>query len=114
MGVDNYTVHEGAITPESVHSEQSDPVQYDNRSITLPKVPFPEAVQVDPILAARRRPGTFENDSLESFYKPVDSYEGAHRYDPNFEWEPQEERRVVRKVYTVVDMFHATMVDKRT
>jgi hypothetical protein len=31
-------------------------------------------------------------------YRPVDSYEGLHRYDPDFEWEPEEERKVVRKV----------------
>jgi hypothetical protein len=31
-------------------------------------------------------------------YKPVDTYEGLHRYDPDFEWEPAEERKVVRKV----------------
>lgn len=31
-------------------------------------------------------------------YRPVESYEGIHRYDPDFEWEPEEEKRVVRKV----------------
>lgn len=41
---------------------------------------------------------TFENESLESFYKPIDSYEGRHRYDPQFQWEPAEEKRVIRKV----------------
>jgi hypothetical protein len=32
------------------------------------------------------------------FYKPIDRYEGKHRYDPDFVWEPEEERKVVRKV----------------
>ena len=32
------------------------------------------------------------------FYKPIDSYEGLHRWDPEFEWEPKEEKRLVRKV----------------
>jgi hypothetical protein len=32
-------------------------------------------------------------------YRPVDTYEGLHRYDPDFEWEPEEERKVVRKVW---------------
>lgn len=32
-------------------------------------------------------------------YKPIESYEGYHRYDPDFEWEPAEEKRVVRKVH---------------
>jgi hypothetical protein len=34
----------------------------------------------------------------KDFYRPVDSYEGLHRYDPDFDWEPEEEKRVVRKV----------------
>ena len=39
-----------------------------------------------------------EDDSLASFYKPVESYEGRHRYDPYFQWEPAAEKKVVRKV----------------
>ena len=39
-----------------------------------------------------------ETDSLEDFYKPIAEYEGAHRYDPKFQWEPKEEKRVVRKI----------------
>jgi len=31
-------------------------------------------------------------------YRPVETYEGIHRYDPDFSWEPAEEKRVVRKV----------------
>ncbi len=41
---------------------------------------------------------TFEKDADESFYVPIDKYEGKHRYDPKFEWEPHEERKLVRKV----------------
>jgi len=42
---------------------------------------------------------TFAGSGLHSrFYKPLDSYEGKHRYDPDFDWEPEEERKVVRKV----------------
>jgi hypothetical protein len=48
---------------------------------------------------ARRREGaTFAIQGLGEHYVPIDSYEGRHRYDPKFEWEPEEERRVVRKV----------------
>lgn len=43
---------------------------------------------------------TFAGRDLGSdHYEPIDSYEGKHRYDPNFDWEPEEERRVVRKVW---------------
>ena len=42
---------------------------------------------------------TFSGAGLKAgFYKPIDHYEGKHRYDPGFEWEPVEERKVVRKV----------------
>ncbi|KAM0802956.1 major facilitator superfamily domain-containing protein [Usnea florida] len=29
---------------------------------------------------------------------PLESYEGKHRYDPKFEWEPKEEKKLVRKL----------------
>ena len=40
----------------------------------------------------------FDTAGLEEFYKPIDSYEGRHRYDPSFQWQPKDEQRVVRKV----------------
>ncbi|KAF3052732.1 hypothetical protein E8E11_010292 [Didymella keratinophila] len=33
-----------------------------------------------------------------SHYRPVDTYESLHRYDPDFEWEPEEEKKIVRKI----------------
>lgn len=39
-----------------------------------------------------------ETDSLEDFYKPIAEYEGAHRYDPKFQWDPKEEKQVVRRI----------------
>ena len=30
--------------------------------------------------------------------EPIDTYEGKHRWDPYFEWQPDEEKRVVRKI----------------
>ena len=43
---------------------------------------------------------TFANSGLSDgdYYNPIDSYEGRHRWDPQFQWEPKEEKRVVRKV----------------
>ena len=42
---------------------------------------------------------TFTGSGLKArFYKPIERYEGHHRYDPDFVWEPEEERKVVRKV----------------
>jgi hypothetical protein len=59
-----------------------------------------ETVSVQPVPTARRRIGVFEsvNDTNEAFYAPIEAYEGRHRYDPEFEWEPNEEKRLVRKV----------------
>lgn len=43
--------------------------------------------------------GTFEkvSGSLD-YYKPIATYEGAHRYDPSFQWTEKEEKKLVRKV----------------
>ncbi|PSN61237.1 MFS general substrate transporter [Corynespora cassiicola Philippines] len=61
---------------------------------------------------------TFAGRDLGSdHYEPIDSYEGKHRYDPNFDWEPEEERRVVRKIDKrictwVCLMFFALQLDR--
>lgn len=31
-------------------------------------------------------------------YKPIPEYEGAHRYDPTFQWTDNEEKKLVRRV----------------
>ncbi|KAJ5827336.1 hypothetical protein N7447_004099 [Penicillium robsamsonii] len=42
--------------------------------------------------------GTFEAGEGYHLYRPIDSYEGLHRWDPNFEWTEQEEKKIVRKI----------------
>jgi hypothetical protein len=42
--------------------------------------------------------GAFEVREGHHFYRPIDSYEGLHRWDPNFEWTEGEEKKIVRKV----------------
>ncbi|KAF1938119.1 MFS general substrate transporter [Clathrospora elynae] len=49
--------------------------------------------------------------------RPVESYEGIHRYDPEFEWEPEEEKKIVRKIDKrictwVCLMFFALQLDR--
>jgi len=45
----------------------------------------------------RRGETAFSTHGLrQDNYRPVDTYEGIHRYDPDVEWEPEEERKVVR------------------
>jgi hypothetical protein len=41
---------------------------------------------------------TFDNAEGVRFYKPMPKYEGLHRWDPKFEWEPEEEKKLVKKV----------------
>lgn len=36
-------------------------------------------------------------ENLHAALPPHESYEGAHRFDPTASWDPEEERRVVRK-----------------
>jgi hypothetical protein len=44
------------------------------------------------------REGTFDAVEGHHFYRPIDSYEGLHRWDPEFEWTEDEEKKIVRKV----------------
>ncbi|KAK2813649.1 hypothetical protein FQN50_000047 [Emmonsiellopsis sp. PD_5] len=51
------------------------------------------------------------------FYKPIDEYEGIHRWDPYFEWDEKEEKRLVRKLDLricsfVCLMFFALQLDR--
>ncbi|KAN0104289.1 phthalate transporter [Hyaloscypha variabilis] len=38
----------------------------------------------------------YETDDVKDVYKPIEGYEGAHRFDPNFKWSPEEEERLVK------------------
>lgn len=40
----------------------------------------------------------FETTEDVRFYKPIPTYEGFHRWDPDFEWEEHEEKKIVRKI----------------
>lgn len=41
---------------------------------------------------------TFLRVPGEDTYIPIDKYEGRHRWDPQFQWDPSEEKRLVRKI----------------
>jgi hypothetical protein len=41
---------------------------------------------------------TFITTEDSHYYKPIDTYEGIHRWDPDFEWGEAEETRLLRKV----------------
>lgn len=47
---------------------------------------------------AKQTDCAFDTTEDPRFYKPIPEYEGAHRWDPDFEWTEQEETSIVRKV----------------
>lgn len=44
--------------------------------------------------------GVFATGGNIDAYKPIEKYEGAHRYDPLFEWTEKEEKKLIRRVCT--------------
>jgi MFS transporter, ACS family, DAL5 transporter family protein len=40
----------------------------------------------------------FDDSGAAQFYQPIEKYEGAHRFDPNATWTPEEENALVRTV----------------
>ncbi|KAI9708651.1 MAG: hypothetical protein M1820_003869 [Bogoriella megaspora] len=52
----------------------------------------------DVSVTKRRGDTTFASRDLRNYSKPIDSYEGRHRWDPEFEWDEKEEKRLVRKI----------------
>lgn len=73
--------------------------QYDNTSepskIDL-KQDFKETES--PASSIQEVKGTYIKAGLEEFYVPIDRYEGRHRYDPDYVWDPADEKKLVRKV----------------
>ena len=52
---------------------------------------------------------TFALGGETRFYKPINTYEGLHRWDPKAEWEEHEERRIVRKVSYRTEMTRSSV-----
>ncbi len=42
----------------------------------------------------------FEAPEASEIYKLVEGFEGTHRFDPSATWTPEEEKSLVRRVYT--------------
>jgi hypothetical protein len=40
----------------------------------------------------------FDDHAAAEFYRPVEKYEGRHRFDPTATWTPEEERKLLRTV----------------
>jgi hypothetical protein len=40
----------------------------------------------------------YEVGEAKEIYKPIEGYEGSHRFDPHFKWDPEEEKRLIKTV----------------
>lgn len=76
-------------------SRVSDGGNGSSESVKSPK----SASSLEANTAWAKGPSTFDNDSdLQNFYKPIERYEGYHRYDPDYVWSEEDEKKLVRKV----------------
>jgi hypothetical protein len=50
----------------------------------------------------------FDTTEDPRYYKPIPEYEGAHRWDPDFEWTEEEEKAVVKKVRVTLLLIDGT------
>ncbi|KAI9045632.1 putative transporter [Aspergillus affinis] len=80
----------GAVT-------DSGPIKYDGNA---PQSGNTSSSSLDQPRARVKDLGECAFDTVEDprYYKPIDSYEGIHRWDPDFEWTEEEEKRVIRKI----------------
>ena len=78
-------------------------------------------VGVDKSKARAKDGSAFVTTGLSSdHYRPIETYEGIHRYDPDFVWEKTEEKRLVRKVcmrpaaqLQLIPLAKSPQIDKR-
>ena len=54
---------------------------------------------------------TFDTTEDPRYYKPIPEYEGIHRWDPDFEWTEEEEKKIVRKVCTKSACLHCSSIN---
>jgi hypothetical protein len=40
----------------------------------------------------------WETEESRDIYKPIEGYEGAHRFNPAYKWTPEEEKKLVRQL----------------
>ena len=54
---------------------------------------------------------TFDTTEDPDLYRPISTYEGIHRWDPDFEWTEQEEKRLIKKVSNLVQRIFTRLFD---
>ena len=63
-----------------------------------PNAPSSAATSDTKLVSTDDLHNVWETGETQEIYKPIEGYEGAHRFDPSFKWDPQEEKRLVRIV----------------
>lgn len=48
----------------------------------------------------------WETEESKEIYKPIEGYEGAHRFDPSLKWTPEEEKRLVKSVRPIPIIYY--------
>lgn len=79
-------------------SEEKSVVQVSASPKALPTSSTLNTSDTEPQSVPSHEKGTFEATEGHEFYKPIDSYEGIHRWDPTFQRTEQEEKQIVKKV----------------
>ena len=54
---------------------------------------------------------SFDTTEDPDLYRPISTYEGIHRWDPDFEWTEQEEKRLIKKVSNLVQRIFTRLFD---
>ena len=91
------------MTIEEVRNTRQEADGYDSKDIA--KVASTSASLSSTSLSEDRRgqikPIDCAFDATEDprYYKPIESYEGYHRWDPEFDWSEEEEKAIVKKVW---------------
>ena len=87
----------GPLFSQSDKTPSDKSIEKDHAKI-LQTSDFDHSSDPDHTIGLPKYHGTFDEADDKTFYAPIERYEGKHRYDPEFEWEPKEEKRLVRKV----------------
>ncbi len=85
----------------SSHSKTSSPepgFDLDLKGETFPRTTTPDEDGLSSGNSSLAEDRAFLRVPGEETYVPIDKYEGRHRWDPQFQWEPIEEKRLVRKI----------------
>lgn len=57
-----------------------------------------ETSSIDTSNTPKIEPNVFQAAEVSDIYKPIEGFEGAHRFDPNASWTSEEEKALVRRV----------------